>query len=384
MPLAGCWDRKELNELALTMGLGIDKVGNKYVVTAQVVNPGEVSSQKGGAGSRAPVITFESKDQTVYEAIRKMTKESPRKIYASHLRILVIGESVAREGIGRALDLLSRNQELRTDFYVLIAKGTTAKKVLNVTSSLEKIPSNNMFYALKTSEKAWSATRTVTLDELINELVTPGKEPVVTGVVIKGDKEKGKKLENIMKTNPDAALFITHLGVFKKDKLIGWLNQVQSKAYDVITNKEKTSAVGVPCPKGGWSVYELLRSNTKTKVKMKKGKPEIHLKITAEGNVGEVECQMDLMKTSTIRQWEKNFNQQTETIFTKAIKEVQKKYKADIFGFGETIHRENPKAWKTLRKNWNDRFADLPVHIKVDAKVRRVGTIGNSFLEKVK
>lgn len=72
--LTGCWNRRELNEMAITYGLGIDKDGDDFVVTAQVINPEQVSSQKGGGGAiKSPVILHEEKDKTVLGAIRKLS-----------------------------------------------------------------------------------------------------------------------------------------------------------------------------------------------------------------------------------------------------------------------------------------------------------------------
>lgn len=44
------------------MALGVDKVDDEYLVSAQVVVPGEVSSTKGGTG-RSPVILFQAKGE---------------------------------------------------------------------------------------------------------------------------------------------------------------------------------------------------------------------------------------------------------------------------------------------------------------------------------
>ena len=69
--LTGCWDKKELNELAITMALGVDKIDDEYLVSAQVVVPGEVSSMKGGAG-QSPVTLFQAKGATMNDAIRNL------------------------------------------------------------------------------------------------------------------------------------------------------------------------------------------------------------------------------------------------------------------------------------------------------------------------
>ncbi len=44
--LTGCWNRRELNELAIAVGMGIDKHGDQFRVSVQVVDPGEAASKK--------------------------------------------------------------------------------------------------------------------------------------------------------------------------------------------------------------------------------------------------------------------------------------------------------------------------------------------------
>lgn len=137
--ITGCWNRRELNDLALVVAMSIDKSGDQYMVTLQVVDAGEVSSKIGTSG-RTPVITYSEKGKHVFEAIRKMTTETPRKLYFSHLQMLVISEDIAKEGISKSLEFLSRDHEVRKDFFVVIAKEEQAKSILENITSLEKIP----------------------------------------------------------------------------------------------------------------------------------------------------------------------------------------------------------------------------------------------------
>lgn len=62
--LAGCWDRRELNQLAITLAIGIDKVEDDYQVSAQVVVPSVVSTNSTGEGQWLPFIQREGKRYT--------------------------------------------------------------------------------------------------------------------------------------------------------------------------------------------------------------------------------------------------------------------------------------------------------------------------------
>jgi len=380
----GCWNRRELNELAITLAMGIDlNEDGKYLVTAQVVNPGEITTKARG---HAPVIIFQAKGDSMLEAFRKMTMEAPRKIYPSHLRILVIGESLAKEGIGKPLDLLLRDWELRSDFYIAVAKGKKAEDILKVPTSLERIPANKLFNTLEVSAKAWSATRYVTLDELIEDMVSEGKQPVLTGVhlKVKGEEKTSFSKQIVEKIDPVARLYFKDLAVFKGDKLIGWLNEVQSKTYSIVTNNELSSVGNVSCPKGGKFVYQVTNSETEVKGKVVKGKPAIDINVRVEGKVAEIECGLDLKGKKSIENLEKIYEKETKKMLEEAIKHVQKNKKVDIFGFGQAIYRADPKAWGKLKKDWDKKFEDMEVNVNVHGKINSIGTVGNSFLEELK
>ncbi|MFJ8261189.1 Ger(x)C family spore germination protein [Rummeliibacillus sp. NPDC094406] len=380
--LTGCWDRRELNELGITLAIGIDKVEDEYQITTQVVVPSEISMKT--STGRSPVTLFQAKGKTVYEALRKISKLSPRKIYAGHLRMLVLGEDLAEEGIAKSLDLLSRNWELRSDFFVVIAKDMTAGEVLNVTTPIESIPANKMFSTLKMSEETWAATQGFILDDLITNLTSDGKEAVLTGILVTGEQEMGSNKQNVESITPAARINFDDLAVFKKDKLVGWLTERESKGYNDIVNKVKNSVTAISCPKEGKATIEIIHLDSKMKGKINKGKPEVDINIKVKGNVGEVDCQINLNDQKTIDKLEKSTEKKMKENINLAIETAQKQYNSDIFGFGEAIHRSNPKEWKKLKKQWDVDFPGMKANVKVDVKLEHTETEGNSFLKEVK
>lgn len=383
--LTGCWSRKELNDLGIVSGMAIDKAQNgRYELTVQMVAPGEVASQKGG-GTQVPVTTYSISATSLMEAARKMTTEAPRRLYFPHLRILIIGKELADEGISKVLDFVSRDHEFRTDFYIVVAKEGKASKYLDIMTPIEKIPAQQMFTKLETSEKVWAPTSAVKLNDLVSALVSPGRNPILTGIEIVGDVEKGSSKENTNRINPEARIVYRDIALFNKDKLVGWFNPDESKGYNYIVDKVKQTAGDIPCPgKKGKVVVEIIRSKTKLKGKVENGVPSIEVKVDEEGNVAEVECKdIDLTKTETISQLEKESNEKVEKVVNDAISKA-KGLGTDVFGFGEAIHRADPKYWKTVEKDWNKAFKDVKVQVKADVKLRRTGTINNSFMKDMK
>ncbi|MFB4324152.1 Ger(x)C family spore germination protein [Priestia sp. BR_2] len=383
--LSGCWNRRELNELAVAVAAGVDWVDGRYRLSVQVAIPGQITAKRSGS-PQAPATLFTAEGDTIFEAARRITQISPRKIYFSHLRMFLMDEAMAREGIAKVLDLLSRDHEFRPDFYLVVTKGATVEETLKIMTSMETIPANKLYDSLQISEKVWSPSMAVTLDQLISDITSSGKHPVLTGLVITGNRDFGKTRKNVENIDTPSQLKYSGLAVFKFDKLIGWLNEKDSRGYRLIRGHVKSSVAFIPCRNDGKVVVETLRTDSKIKGRFVESRPEMDIMIRLEGNIGAVECSgLDLTQPATVRdlevEMEENITQSLESVINK----VQDELKVDIFGFGEAFRRSHPKAWKAMEEEWNDRyFPNLETHIHVDYKIRRTGTTNDSFLNDLK
>ncbi|MHA6532455.1 Ger(x)C family spore germination protein [Paenibacillus sp. BAC0078] len=383
--LTGCWSRHELNDLGITLGVGIDKKDDQqYVVSAQLVIPEAVAAKKAGSGAAA--VIYKGSGITVAEAFRRMTTVASRSVYLSHLRVLVISEEVARDGIQYILDFFKRNRQLRPDFYVVVSKDVKAEQVLSVLPRLEKEPAERIYRSLEISQKEWSPSSGVFLDELAASIVTKGKDAVLTGVQILGDAEKGNFLSNIDQVTGGTKIKVSTLGIFNKDKLIGWLNEDESKAYNLVTNNVKRTLGWLPCPDGGRGNIglDIVRSKGTVKGSVRNGKAQIEVRIMQEESVSEVQCDIDLTKPETIYKLEREAEKKVTLFVERMIRKLQMEYKTDILGFGSAIHRSNPRYWAKVEDRWEEEFPKLPVTVKVDIKIRRTGTESNSFITELK
>lgn len=383
----GCWNRRELNELSIVGAIGIDKEpgADQYMFSVQVINQGVISSKGGGEGiGQASVTTFEMETSSMFEGMRRLTTVSPRKLYLAHMRMLILSEEVAKEGVGPILDLFSRDHEYRPDFYVIVTKDTKAGDVLKQFTQIEKVPANKLFSSLEMSEKHWAPTVAVRLDEVEASLVSLGKQPVLTGVMVRGDERAGESEKALQRLEPPAYVVYTGIGVFRGDKLVGWLNEEESKGYNYIADNVKSTVGPLACPQKGEVILEMIRSSSNVQAKFQNGKPQIQIKIKAEGNVGEVLCDVDLQDPKTIEKLERNGEQRIKQIIQRAVDKAQHKYRSDIFGFGEVIHREDAKYWKKIQGEWDEVFPHVPVVVDVDLQIRRTGTKVNSYLTEMR
>lgn len=375
--LTGCWNRRELNDLAVVVALGIDLEGKDYLVTVQVVNPNEVGTLRSSSGS-ASVVTYTEKGVSIPDALQRMLSKAPRQLYLSHLRVMVFGESLARKGIVPVLDYIARNHELRNDFFMLVAKQSKARDVLSVVTPFEKVPAESIYSSIMVSDKKWAATGRITLQHFITVLDRGGSNPVLSGVKVSGDKEKGRSNELLYEVRPETLLVHEGLAVFKKDKLVGWLGEDDSKTVNYILNQVSGTIGHVPCPnhERGTVNVGILKANSKIQAyKDEKGEPAFIVRMNFEANVDGIQCSLDLADPSSVTAIEAALEKKAREYTANNIREVQKKFGSDIYGFGEALHRQNPKMWAQYKKKWDDHFKKAKIEVRVIVAIRKIGSI---------
>lgn len=381
--LSGCWERKELNELAFVLGYGLDKEGDHYKVTMQVVVPSEIatSTAKGGG---TPVSIYEFKVKTIFEALHEFTLMSSRSSYLGHIRVLVLGEELARAGIAPVLDVIIRSREPRTDFFVIVARDAQASEVLRFLTPLDKLPANRLFYSLHTSSQSTARTSPVTIDKLVDRLVAEGRNVALSGIQIVGDRTVDGDANNLKSTKPQASLKFQGLAVFKKDKLVGWLNEEETIGYNYIMDEVKSSAGPVEGEDGKTIVMEAIRTSTKRKVKIINGEPNIYISVRATLNIQASQSTDKLDDDRVIRELEKKAEERIIYLMENAAKHIIEKYNTDIMGFGQLIYQSHPKEWEKLKEQRENYLKTLPVHYQASVHIDRIGIIDKSFQGDIK
>ncbi|MEO2078366.1 MAG: Ger(x)C family spore germination protein [Bacillus sp. (in: firmicutes)] len=372
--LSGCWNQKELTDLAFVMAMGIDKGKHqKFDVSFQLVNPANISAGQTGGGQGLPIAVYRSSGDTITEAARNATKKVSRRLYYAHTNVVVISEAVAKESLLYVLDAFDRDPEFRTTTELVIARGSKAEEIVTTLTILDRLPVTKITKQLKASEAMLGENASYNIDDFLIGLLSKGKQPIANGYRLIGEKSMARKAENIQKTTTDAFLQSDGLAVFNKGKLKGWINHEKARGIIWVLNKVKSTDINVPWEgKKNALVVAPIRSKTKISVRLVNEKPIIHVKIENEGWISEANTAIDLDNPEVIYKLEKLVEKEITKEINASVKEAQK-FKTDIFGFGEKVHIANPKLWKKLQGNWDEEFANLPVKVHVDSYIRRQG-----------
>ena len=111
---------------------------------------------------------------------------------------------------------------------------------------------------LEMATEAWGSTPAVKINDFIQALTSPGRQPVMSAVRIQGEPKKGESVDNMKKSHPDAIVVIDSMALFRKDKLEGFLSVEDTRNYLWTQNKLKRTTLSVPC---GKDRYVSLRIN---------------------------------------------------------------------------------------------------------------------------
>lgn len=365
----GCYNYKELNDLAITSAIGIDKSDNGYKVTAQVVNTQKEGTDN-NSSSDPKIIVYEHTSKTVQEAVRYMVLESPKRLYPNHMQVIIISEDVAKDGILESLDLFFRDSELQKNFYVLISKDVSANQILKTLTPADSIVSSNIKKSLESDSSYLGITELVTYDELINTYLNPNKEISLPSVTLKGKKKGSDKIDNIEQSDSSTKVVLSQMAIFKDDKMIGYLDDKQSIALSFIKGKINNTIIKYKC-NGGYVVVETTNSKSSINVD---NKGNFRIKISGDAAINEVSCDINLENDNSISKINKQVNKEIKKNVNNTIKYVKNNYNSDIFNFLDILYKNQYSLYKKISSDWyKDKFKDSKIDIDVDIKVVEKG-----------
>ncbi|MEH7276134.1 Ger(x)C family spore germination protein [Neobacillus vireti] len=350
MIVSGCWDHRELSEITVVVGMAVDKSqDNKYELTVEGVNAKELSDKT--ASGNAPSIVFTLEGETLAELARKMNIGISKNLIYSHMKVLVISEEIFKDGMIYFFDFLERNREIRDDFNIVIARHVKAADILKVTYQTQKSSSLKLHTQLNTLVKSWGGDPDIRLRDVVQAYTSSGRRGVMTALTIHGKPEKGVSVNNMNKTTPDAMVVVDSLAIFKKDELLDFLPLEDTRNYLWLINKLDKTVLSVKCDKQRYLGVRIFNTITKSKAKVVKGKAIINLKVRGEAYLDSAQCTDDLTQIKTYEKFARKTEKEIKRTLEATIKKLQQEYKADIFGFGEILHRVNVDVNINLRRS---------------------------------
>ncbi len=372
--LTGCYDYKELNQIAIVGATSIDKKDDNYIVKIQVINPQNV--KEATSNNNTSFVVYEGISDNLQEAYRKITNYSPRFSYSDHMQVLFLGENILREDFSEVMDFLMRNPSVRNDFYVLIER--TGNDIIELTTPISQISATSIKSSLENNSKHYGISEIVNFNDFAMMYLNPHIEVVLPSIELIGNINSGKNMENTMKSSDYVKYELSTLGVFKDNKLMGYISDEESLAYNFIMNKIDTAIISYKCNNVNNVVVDIEHSKSDIKV----NKDKIQINVVTNGNLIEVGCDLKMNK-ETINNIEDNISKKIETTLISSINSTIDKYNSDIYGFLDLYYKKDYKYYKKIKDNYyKNVFKNLDISVDVRTTISREGTILEVLNEK--
>lgn len=383
----GCWDQKEVERLGIVMATAVEPApGERVRVIVQNINPsamgrgsGGVMAGGGGGETSKPYRNRTIEGDTIFNAIRDLSLQTPRQLFFAHNQVIIISDQLARgRGVSEIIDFFERNPEIRRTTWVLVGKGNLST-LLDEPGRVENTPAQRISGIIE--ERALSSQYGVKrLGDFLEVMESHGAQPFTA--IIERKTNISRPIEHSETqseghiSEPHQNLVLSGTAVFRKDKLVGQLNPKESRGLLWVRGEVKGGNIDIVVPEEGKTVsLEILRARTRLTPSIRDGRVFMKVEIKEESNLVETFAPLDLEKPETIERLEKLLAGAIREEVESALSRAQQEYRSDVFGFGEAVHRKYPGQWKEIKDTWTDIFPGVEVEVLVDAKIRRTGLV---------
>ncbi|GMK38206.1 germination protein [Paenibacillus sp. CCS19] len=359
--LSGCWDRMEINDLAIITAAGIDLTDNnriKLSVQLFVPNPpsSEQSATSPASGSNKTVVR-DAIGLDMADATARLQERLSRKVFWGQADVFVFGEKLARRGIKEPLDFLTRHPHPRERANLFISEGP-AENVLKWNTPIERNSAETL------REMAVLQTGlNISILQAIEELSEEAHTAVLPVV-------------RILHRDGESTPFVSGSATIKNLRMTEKLDTSTTRGLLWLRNEIKSATITSSTDGGIASVY-LFHANSKLVPSIKNGEWHMRLIIDATGNLNENTTKLDTTKEANVVKLQQAFKQTLRKRIEEAVKIAQQS-RVDYLGFAEQYYRHYPKQWRKAKNNWDELFPRVVVDYDIRLIIARNGLTGDN------
>ena len=338
--LTGCYDNIELDDLAIITGVGIDYKDNNFYLTYEIL-----SDTKTEQDTAMLSYTVSGSGKSISEAFINTNYKVSKKSYFAHLKVVILSESIINGYFDKITDYILRDTNIRSEFKVVIANGTTPEEILKNNSDKHPVVSEVIVNLIDNEKYNNNLVIGETFKQIVAKLISNNYDVILNTVSIEDDE-----------------MAINNSYIFKKYNYQNTLSKQDSALYNMLTKNIKSLEFDKYYDN---NILTISITSSKTDIGVSSDKININAKL--EGKVIENNANFDLAKVSAY----KKLNQDFEKIIKKDIEEFIKVLQineSDILGFQEIYYKstrtDNKDLWKTAQ-----------IEVNVDLKINTKGFI---------
>lgn len=382
---AGCWSKREPKDLAIVNSIiyDINDAGD-YQVTVELMDLTGSGNDKGGGGESPgkKYITQTAQGNNFREALANVSANVEKIIYGGHNHVRFFTETAANNDMAATLDNFLRDHLADETPFMVVIKGENPEMIYKTNLGLSDSVGVFINSMATSQQKTTSKSVFVTTLDFIRDFFDDGKEPVAGLVEVAKSKSENQSAAGSGSEKEDQYKIIYEgLAAFKNDKLVGYFNGIEARAYNFITGNIGVALISVPI-KDSYVICEVTDASSDIKANIEDKNAAIDVKIKAKMRIIADGSDVNVSEPNVMKEIEGLFNKQLLPEIIAAIAKAQTEFKSDIFGFGNSVHSQHPEQWKKMKEEWGDIFPNATISVSVESSIFETGETRDSVLSE--
>lgn len=377
-PLSGCWDQRQIADLVVVLGVGVDLAGQDEAVDGEnillTVELAHITTQNSDG---APVLLTAS-GKTLLDAVRNLAQSLDHQLHFSHMQLLLIGDAAARAGVDQFLSLFYNNKEMSPHIYFALCEGQ-AREILTGQAGLSPYASGGLHdILLKQQNQANGYVIPVSLQRYMSEHSLPRCGVLVPLVAVReAEEEPGGVLKQLFGTEQARdKLYFKGMAVLDGNaKYVGQLTAVENSGAALFLNQQQNFVLALTEPNMKQQVSVELkqwRAEQEWQFGSEQGQIKLTLLCTAKGELVDEQEATDYSDEDAVRHLEELFAAELKRQLRLAWIRAQL-LEVDFLGLGREIYRHHPQKWNSLLPDWPRGMQNIQLEIEIKTKIDVAG-----------
>jgi len=400
LPAAGCYDRREPDEIAYVVAIGLDKgVTDRLRLSLQIVRMADESGARGmpggggqdtSPGDEPIIVTLDC--PSLFTGMNMANSSISRKFNLMHAKLIIFSEELARsDDFEKQISGLMRYIEIRRIMHILVTRGKAEDFIRENKTLIGKNPPKTM-QMLTDSSALTGMIPDANLFNFYNDFKSTFQRPIaiLAGLntfenlknpgrgEIQESTSGGNYLAGELPRKGYLKRELLGTAVFNGTEMIGELNGTETRALAMIRGEFKRGFYTIKDPlKPDYLVsLEVFPARKPyVKVDLRGETPEIFVKIRLEGDLLAVQSAENYEKPDMKPVLEQAFESEIKSQVDSLVAKCQKEFKSDIFGLGRSVASKFLTIEDWERYRWHEKFPGATVNTEVDFIIRRTGLI---------
>lgn len=321
--LSGCYDYKELNDMSIVSGIGIDYKDGEYSVSLEITK-----STKDGTSAEIETYLVTGEADNIADAFTTAKNRSDKLVYMEHVEVLVLSKELCERGINEVIDYIIRDTTINNNYFIVVTDKPSELLKINIEnqSTAEVI--------INTVEYYFENTTIDDVDIIASNMVNKQEDIALPYIYMKE--------ENVI---------FDKIAYFNDDKMVGLID---SKMYNFL----ELDSINVNFNNNG-NTIGIYKKDIGYEVKNK----EVIIKVKTYGTVKEINDEINLKNTDSYGKLEKTIGKTMEKEITEFIDNTLDN-KSDLLGLEDKYYKKYKKDMENIKYK-----------VEVELIVNRNGTI---------